>query len=76
MPLSILFYFVQDENRWADETHMDSTWVVVTLVDDNDNVPELSTKMVNLSLSEDTPVGHSLATFTATDKDQVRSLKL
>ncbi|XP_042237522.1 putative neural-cadherin 2 isoform X2 [Homarus americanus] len=60
----------KEAGRWEDEEHMDSTWVVVALVDDNDNVPDLSTHRVNLTLSEDTPVGHSLATFTATDKDQ------
>ena len=50
---------------------MDSAWVRVLLLDDNDNAPRFTTSQVNLTLPEDTPLGHSLASFTATDIDQV-----
>ena len=52
---------------------MDSAWVRVLLLDDNDNAPRFTTNLVNLTLPEDAPLGHSLASFTATDIDQVSS---
>ncbi|XP_069196001.1 putative neural-cadherin 2 isoform X2 [Procambarus clarkii] len=60
----------KEEDRWDDDDHMDTTWVVVALVDDNDNAPDLSAHSANLTLSEDTPAGQHLTTFTATDRDQ------
>ncbi|KAK8405263.1 hypothetical protein O3P69_001675 [Scylla paramamosain] len=57
-------------NRWKDDEHVDEAWVTLTLVDDNDNAPFLPLTSVNLTLPEDTPVGYSLTTFTATDLDQ------
>lgn len=45
--------------------------MVVNLLDDNDNAPDLSKRQVNLTLPEDTPIGHLLAIFTAHDRDQV-----
>nr|XP_053646348.1 neural-cadherin-like [Cherax quadricarinatus] len=60
----------KEERRWWDESHMDDTWVKVVLEDDNDNDPHLVTSVVNLTLAENTPLGHPLASFTATDLDQ------
>ncbi|XP_069191341.1 LOW QUALITY PROTEIN: putative neural-cadherin 2 [Procambarus clarkii] len=60
----------REERRWEDESHMDEAWVRVTLEDDNDNDPHLATTLVSLTLAENTPLGHPLATFAATDLDQ------
>ncbi|XP_045111838.1 putative neural-cadherin 2 isoform X1 [Portunus trituberculatus] len=60
----------QGEAGWQEARHMDSAWVRVLLLDDNDNAPRFATNLVNLTLPEDTPLGHSLASFTATDIDQ------
>lgn len=62
----------QADKRWEEEGHLDAAWVRVELQDDNDNDPHLATSLVNLTLSETTPLGHSLASFTASDLDQVR----
>ncbi|MPC79119.1 putative neural-cadherin 2 [Portunus trituberculatus] len=61
----------QGEAGWQEARHMDSAWVRVLLLDDNDNAPRFATNLINLTLPEDTPLGHSLASFTATDIDQV-----
>ena len=50
---------------------MDSAWVRVLLLDDNDNSPRFATSRVNLTLPEDAQLGHSLASFIASDIDQV-----
>lgn len=63
----------QGDSNWESSKHVDSAWVLIKLLDDNDNAPQLSTELVNLTLPEDVPVGRSLATFTASDRDQVGS---
>ncbi|XP_047482155.1 putative neural-cadherin 2 [Penaeus chinensis] len=55
---------------WREPAQLDWAWVVVNLLDDNDNAPDLSKRQVNLTLPEDTPIGHLLASFTAHDRDQ------
>ncbi|XP_047487091.1 putative neural-cadherin 2 [Penaeus chinensis] len=60
----------QGDSNWESSKHVDSAWVLIKLLDDNDNAPQLSTELVNLTLPEDVPVGRSLATFTASDRDQ------
>ncbi|ROT68712.1 neural-cadherin-like [Penaeus vannamei] len=55
---------------WREAAQLDWAWVVVDLLDDNDNAPDLSNRQVNLTLPEDTPIGHLLASFTAHDRDQ------
>ncbi|XP_069195696.1 putative neural-cadherin 2 [Procambarus clarkii] len=54
---------------WEDKYHVDSTWVNLRLVDDNDNTPTFSSDEAHLTLPEDTPPGTLLATFVARDRD-------
>ncbi|XP_069186499.1 putative neural-cadherin 2 [Procambarus clarkii] len=54
---------------WEDKYHVDSTWVNLRLVDDNDNTPTFSSDQAHLTLPEDTPPGTLLAIFVARDRD-------
>ena len=50
---------------------MDEAWVNLRLVDANDNAPTFASNHAHLTLSEDTPAGTLLASFTARDEDGV-----
>ena len=43
----------------------------MTLIDDNDNDPELKENLARMELYEDAPIGTQLVRFPATDADQV-----
>ncbi|XP_066966022.1 putative neural-cadherin 2 [Macrobrachium rosenbergii] len=58
------------EKGWDDDAHRAETWVIVEVVDDNDNPPRFSTRHINLTLPEDTPAGLSLTTLSASDADK------
>ncbi|XP_012885169.1 PREDICTED: protocadherin-23 [Dipodomys ordii] len=45
------------------------TLVEVKIADLNDQAPEFPVELYNLSLSEDTPIGSTLITFSTTDRD-------
>ncbi|XP_071534605.1 putative neural-cadherin 2 isoform X2 [Panulirus ornatus] len=57
------------EPGWQEKYHVDGTWVNLHLVDANDNSPVFSDDQAHLTLTEDTPHGTHLATFTAHDID-------
>ncbi|XP_076057185.1 putative neural-cadherin 2 [Oratosquilla oratoria] len=58
------------DTAWTSGSHTDTTWVSVSLLDDNDNAPEVPTPFVNLTLKEDLTLGHTLASFSAYDRDK------
>lgn len=48
-----------------------STWVVVHVLDVNDNAPEFNRAAYDISVLENLPKGSPVCTFTVTDKDEV-----
>jgi hypothetical protein len=52
------------------------TRVEVELLDLNDNLPEFEVDLYNISIVENLPNGFSVLQVMASDKDQVRKLKL
>ena len=49
--------------------HEDTCYVVIEVLDFNDNAPEIQPKTGTQSISEDAPPGTILTNFTATDRD-------
>ncbi|XP_050686791.1 putative neural-cadherin 2 isoform X2 [Eriocheir sinensis] len=57
------------EAGWGREDHIDEAWVLLRLVDSNDNAPTFANSHAHLTLPEDTPGGTLLASFIAQDVD-------
>ncbi|XP_076297147.1 neural-cadherin isoform X1 [Lasioglossum baleicum] len=58
------------EDNDNDKYHVAYSWVVVKLRDINDNQPQFDRANIETTVLENTPIGNSLETFTATDPDQ------